>query len=185
MQILSGTYRHTPLQSPRDPRVHPMGSREKLALFNSLKSLLPTPSLTGLSVLDAFAGSGALGLEALSLGATSVTFVEKSPKIARILQENLKNVIKDQLLIKNSTTVLLGAVEAISVDQSFDIIFADPPYDLYNDAMIAPLTRLLNKSAILCLSLPSDAPTPSYEALTLISRKNYARASIIFFQNCK
>ena len=185
MQILSGKYRHTPLKSPQDSRVHPMGSREKLALFNSLKSLLASPSLEGKTVLDAFAGSGALGLEALSLGASSVCFVEKSPKIARILQENLKNVIKDQFLPKNATTVLLGPVETISLPQSYDIILADPPYDLYNDALIAPLTRFLNKSGILCLSIASDAPTPSYEGLEPISRKNYARASIIFFQKCK
>ena len=84
MQIISGRFKHQTIKSPNDTLTHPMGSREKMALFNML-----TGEITGKNVLDVFAGTGALGLEALSLGAKSVVFIEKSPKIAKILKEKL------------------------------------------------------------------------------------------------
>ena len=73
MQIISGKFKHSPLKSPNSSLTHPMGSREKLALFNSL-----TGEIEGKTVLDAFAGTGALGLEALSRGATTRTIAGKS-----------------------------------------------------------------------------------------------------------
>ena len=107
MQIISGIYKNKKILSPLDSRTHPMGSREKLALFNSLTSLLPNNSFIGLSVLDVFAGTGALGLEALSRGAKNVIFVEKSREIAKILAKNIKNTLKDEEKIKKEKNVFL------------------------------------------------------------------------------
>ncbi|MBR3414997.1 RsmD family RNA methyltransferase [Candidatus Saccharibacteria bacterium] len=83
LRILSGKYKGTKLKSPDLATTHPMGSREKLALFNML-----SPYLEGATVLDYFAGSGALGLEALSRGAASVTFIENNPKALQTIREN-------------------------------------------------------------------------------------------------
>ena len=87
MKIISGLYKNRELLSPNSSKTHPMGSREKLALFNMLGFYLKNAE-----VLDAFSGSGALGLEALSRGAKKVIFVEKSPKVARIIKENCKTL---------------------------------------------------------------------------------------------
>ena len=87
IRITSGSLRGRTIRSPRSSLTHPMGAREKLALFNMIGAELP-----GAVVLDAFAGSGALGIEALSRGAHLVTFIEKDLKIAENLIENLKTV---------------------------------------------------------------------------------------------
>ena len=86
VRITSGIYRGHSILTPGEG-THPMGERERLALFNKISDYLP-----GANVLDAFAGSGALGIEAMSRGAASVTFVEKSPKAAKIIRENLKTL---------------------------------------------------------------------------------------------
>ena len=75
MRIISGKYKNRELQSPNSKTTHPMGDRERLAIFNMLTSRLGTPDLTGNTVLDLFAGTGALGIEALSRGAISATFL--------------------------------------------------------------------------------------------------------------
>ncbi|MBQ8992361.1 RsmD family RNA methyltransferase [Candidatus Saccharibacteria bacterium] len=85
LRILSGKYKGLKLLSPDLKTTHPMGSREKLALFNML-----SPYLAGATVLDYFAGSGALGLEALSRGAASVTFVENNQKARQVIRENCR-----------------------------------------------------------------------------------------------
>ena len=83
LSILSGQYKGIKLKSPGGA-THPMGSREKNATLNML-----APYLEGARVIDYFAGSGALGLEALSRGAASVTFVENDPKAIKVIEENI------------------------------------------------------------------------------------------------
>ena len=184
MNIISGKYKNSPILSPNDIQTHPMGSREKLALFNSLVSHLDSRSLEGLRALDAFAGTGALGLEALSRGASSVVFVEKSPKIAKILEKNLENVLLDHDLIKNQKIIKKDVknLEKTDFDGNFDLIFADPPYNFYSEALISPLVAFLAPRAVLALSLPKSAPTPVFEGLTPVSEKTYANAKIILFK---
>ena len=174
MQIISGKFKHSPLKSPSSSLTHPMGSREKLALFNSL-----TGGIEGKIVLDAFAGTGALGLEALSRGAKSVVFLEKSPKITKILKENIENVLKNE---KTSTKVIVSDLKNYKTNEKFDLIFADPPYDSYSETILAPLVPLLNKTAILAISIPKTAKTPKFEGLEPISRREYAGSAIIIYR---
>lgn len=177
MQVISGKFKHASFDSPNDEKTHPMGNREKLALFNMLNG-----KIEGKTVLDAFAGTGALGLEALSLGAETATFVEKSPKIAKILKNNLEKVLKSE---KENAKIIISDVKDLKLDEKFDLIFADPPYDLYNDELIEPLMPLLSESAIFVLSIPKTAPTPVLEGLDMISRREYAAAAIILFRKTK
>lgn len=178
MQIISGKFKGARLKSPNDEKTHPMGSREKLALFNML-----TGKIEGKIILDAFAGTGALGLESLSRGAKSVVFLEKSPKIAKILQENVKNVLKTEQT--EETKIFITGVEEFQTNNKFDLIFADPPYDFYSEALIRPLVQFLDENGVLCLSFPKTAKTPELEGLSLITRRDYAAASIALFQKNK
>lgn len=175
MQIISGKYKHKRFVSPNDNQTHPMGNREKLALFNTLAG-----RVQGATVLDAFAGTGALGLEALSHGAKRAVFVEKSPKIAKTLMHNLQTVLgTDQ---PSLARLVVTEVAKFHPTERFDLIFADPPYDFYSEALISPLEGLLAPSGVLCLSLPRTAPEPVFDSLTPISVKTYAAAKIIIFQ---
>lgn len=174
MQIISGRFKHQTIKSPNDTLTHPMGSREKMALFNML-----TGEITGKNVLDAFAGTGALGLEALSLGAKSVVFIEKSPKIAKILKENTENILKNE---RNLARVVVSDLKNYKTEEKFDLIFADPPYDSYSEEILKPLEPLLSKTAILAISMPKTAKTPEFEGLELISRREYASSAIILYR---
>lgn len=126
LRVLAGRYKGTVLASPHSDRTHPMGAREKNALFNMIQ-----PYLAGAHVLDLFAGSGALGIEALSRGAAAAILVEKSPQIARIAQQNLARVDMD--LERGQAKVF--AEDALKFARTrpyqafFDLIFIDPPYD--------------------------------------------------------
>lgn len=177
MQIISGRFKHSPLKSPNSDLTHPMGNREKIALFNQLFG-----EIEGKTVLDAFAGTGALGLEALSLGAKSAVFIEKSPKIAKILEENVESVLKDE---KNLAKIIISDIKNFGIEEKFDLIFADPPYGLYSEAILSPLLPLLNETAILAISAPKTAKTPDFEGLELISRREYAGSAIILFRKTK
>lgn len=156
LRILSGKYKGTKLKSPDLATTHPMGSREKLALFNML-----SPYLEGATVLDYFAGSGALGLEALSRGAASVTFVENNPKAVRVINENYQ-----KLNIKPISNL------------QYDIIISDPPYD---DYQVPDYEKLLKKGGILALSHPKDFNPKAITGLTLLKTNHYAACHISLF----
>lgn len=89
LYVIAGRYKGAKLLSPHQTSTHPMGNRAKNALFNLLQ-----PYLAGATVLDAYAGTGALGIEALSRGARNVVFVEKSPRVAQILATNYAQILK-------------------------------------------------------------------------------------------
>ena len=150
---------------------HPMGSRERLALFNML-----TGEISGASILDAFSGSGALGIEALSRDAVSVTFVDNSAKAIQTIHENLKN-----LGVNDGFKVVKGAIPGVVGDLGdFDVVLADPPYDAFNVADIEGLVRVIRGGGILVLSHPGEAPV--FDDLVLEKSRSYAGATISIYR---
>ncbi len=123
MRIISGKYKNRELKSPNTSLTHPMGERERLAIFNMLLSALPGNTFEGKKVLDLFAGTGSLGIEALSRGASSAVFVENNPKTLACLKENTKNIAK--------ATVCKANAYDFATKETFDIVFVDPPYDKF------------------------------------------------------
>lgn len=123
MHIVGGTFRQRRLASPKGEQTRPTGSRLRESLFNICQGYIE-----GSRFLDLFAGSGAMGLEAISRGADSAAFVEKHKEALRCLQANIKT-----LGVENQTQVFAGDV-FLMLDflerkhLQFDIIFADPPY---------------------------------------------------------
>ena len=164
IRITSGKYRGRNIESPNSKLTHPMGSREKLALFNMIAG-----ELDEARVLDAYAGSGALGIEALSRGAKDVVFVEKNAKICKIIRENLAK-------LGLSAEVICSNVVDFTTPNLFDVIIADPPYDKFNLEDVNSLVRFLKQGGILVLSHPSEAP--NIPEMTLNSSKKYADAHI-------
>jgi 16S rRNA (guanine966-N2)-methyltransferase len=120
-RLISGVARGRRLKVPPSG-VRPTGDRAREGLFNSLGTLL---DLDGAAVLDLYAGSGALGLEALSRGAASVVFVEWGPRVLPVLEANLAAVgLPGGRVVAGSVpTVLAGPPPA-----RFDLVLADPPY---------------------------------------------------------
>lgn len=98
IRITGGELKGREILSPRSGLTHPMGAREKLALFNMINR-----EITGAKVLDAYAGSGALGIEALSRGAESAVFVEKDAEVAKVLKQNLRYLGLENTEVKIET----------------------------------------------------------------------------------
>ncbi|MBQ3409989.1 RsmD family RNA methyltransferase [Candidatus Saccharibacteria bacterium] len=189
IKITSGIYRGRTLLSPRDSHTHPMGSRERLALMNTLGPDI----LTGAVVLDAFAGTGALGLEALSRGAKSVVFVEQNPHAAHSIRRNLKflklinpdeqtSETSPVKLVEQSVEGYCKAQIAAGSTGQFTLIIADPPYHQIAKKSLRPLLNLLAPGGYLALSHPAGFDPTSVGngemPVELISNKRYAAANI-------
>ncbi len=128
MRIISGEYRHRKLISPPDAEItRPIPDRVKEALFSLLRGWTE-----GAVVLDVFAGTGAIGLEAISRGAAQCVFVEKDRRIAEILQKNI-----DMLGCGDRCTLIradaLGPALLTRCPRDIDLMFFDPPYPLIQD----------------------------------------------------
>ena len=122
MRIIAGAWRGRPIEAPPGPATRPTADRARETLFSMLASRLG--SLEDLRVADLFAGSGALGLEALSRGAASATFVERDAAAVAVIRRNA-----DKLGAAHRARILTSSALALPASQPFDLIFADPPYE--------------------------------------------------------
>ena len=135
-RLIAGTAGGRRLKVPRTG-VRPTGDRAREALFNSLTALV---DLRGAAVLDLYAGSGALGLEALSRGAGTVVFVESSPGVLPVLKENLAAVgLPGGRVVTGSVPTVVGGAPPAT----FDVVLADPPYATSDDEVIGVLRVLV------------------------------------------
>ena len=122
MRIISGAWRSRPLVAPKGDTTRPTADRTRETLFSMLVSRLG--SFEELAVLDLFAGSGALGLEALSRGAATCTFVEHDAAALKALETNIEKLgAAAQSDVRRSSVLSLG-----SAIKPFDVILMDPPY---------------------------------------------------------
>lgn len=121
MRIIAGAWRGRPLQAPAGMTTRPTADRVRETLFSMLVSRLGT--FEGLSVADLFAGSGALGFEALSRGAATVAFVENHAAAAGAIRAN-----SETLQAQDRARLIGGSALALPKAGPFDLVFADPPY---------------------------------------------------------
>lgn len=123
MRIIAGEWRRHPLRAPAGDATRPTADRTRETLFSMLASRLGT--FDGLAVADLFAGSGALGLEALSRGAASCLFVEQDAAALRVLKANIA-----ALRAQAQSTVHAGSATQIgAARQMLNLVLLDPPYD--------------------------------------------------------
>ena len=122
MRVITGLYKGRILKTVKDLSVRPATDRVKQTVFNMLANRI---ELRGAIVLDLFAGSGSLGIEALSRGAAHVTFVESDEQAVRYIEENVRALGCEALTEIDETDAMYYLLH---VRPSFDLIFADPPY---------------------------------------------------------
>lgn len=124
MRVIAGSARRTPLKTLEGMDTRPTTDRIKETLFNMLQY-----DLADSTFLDLFAGSGAIGIEALSRGAKQAVFVEQNPKAAEIVRDNLSATKLDrQAVVMNCDA--LTALKRLEGKYRFDYIFMDPPYEM-------------------------------------------------------
>jgi 16S rRNA (guanine(966)-N(2))-methyltransferase RsmD len=158
MQILAGKFRHQHLVGSPSPKVRPTARRLREALFLELGD-----KIRGARFLDMCAGSGAVGLEALSRGAAHATFVERSPRFAAFVQRNLGSCrIGPQaadLIIEDGEQYLRRAARR---HRHWDIAFLDPPYDADYMTLMTLLAEgdFITPDGDLIAEHPADKPLP-------------------------
>lgn len=152
MRVIAGSLRGHPLRAPRGMETRPTTDRVREALFSILGNI------QGARVLDLYAGSGALGIEALSRGAEFATFVE----FARPAMETLRGNLAALRLVERSATLALRAEragQALAAHGPFDLIFCDPPWPKMDTALdhLPKLLQpeLLNPGAVLVVEHPA------------------------------
>lgn len=180
MRIVGGTHRGRKLATLSGLVTRPTADFVKEALFNIL-----APYMTDAVVLDLFAGSGALGLEALSRGARTVTFVERDRRALAVIRKNAERL---QLLDKSlivAADALKAAARFASDEQRFDLIFADPPYERELAVAIAESLdkhNLLTKDGLIVIEHHRQEELPSlFENIRQIRVSRYGDTVLTFF----
>ncbi|MBE6757018.1 MAG: 16S rRNA (guanine(966)-N(2))-methyltransferase RsmD [Ruminococcaceae bacterium] len=176
MKVITGTLRGRTVQTLAGEATRPTAQRVKEALFSAIQF-----DIEGRRVLDAFAGSGQLGIEAISRGAASCVFVDNSREAAEIVR-------------RNTTTLGIGAVSTVLCQDTmqflsrtaerFDIVFLDPPYaaGLLEDALAAS-ERLLNAGGLVVCESDERAQLPeSVGALTLYRSYHYSHVKLWIYR---
>jgi 16S rRNA (guanine966-N2)-methyltransferase len=169
MRIVGGQWRGRMLKAPDDDRVRPTADRVREAWMSIVQLHIP-----GSRVLDLFAGTGALGLEALSRGAGAVDFVESSASSLRLLRENVAGLrVEDDVTIHRADAVRFA--EALAAD-TYDLAFADPPYAGEDAARLAEVWAAVPFSGVLGIEHQSNVTLPHGG-----TRRRYGTTSITFF----
>lgn len=155
--------------------MHPMGERIRNALFNSIGS-----EIQDAKVLDAFAGTGSVGLEALSRGAEHVTFVERDRLLQKILAGNIARLgVEDRTkLIRTSVSNWLNTSE----HEQFDIILVDPPYHDPQFSTVEKLFGLLKPGALMVLSHPGKGEVLTKTGVVVVDNRSYGNADLTFYR---
>jgi 16S rRNA (guanine966-N2)-methyltransferase len=174
VRLISGSLGGRFIEAPDTSRTHPMSERIRSSLFNILGDM------SGKTVLDAFAGTGAIGFEALSRGADSVTFIERDRVAQKVLLENIAS-----LRLKNKAKLIQAGVagwDETSPDATFDLIFADPPY---HDMQLSTVSRLfahLKTNGLMVLSHPGRESAPTVHGVVVVDKRSYGDAALAFYQ---
>lgn len=180
-RIVAGFAGSLPLKVPKSG-TRPTSDRVREAIFSALDA---RDAIEGLRVLDLYAGSGALGLEAASRGARVVTLVEKNPQAAALCRANATALGK--AAPKKGApqiTVTSQSVQAFldATDAGFDLVFIDPPYELSEVELaqnLASLAPRLHDEAVVMVERSSRSPEPTWPAgLELDRRKDYGDTTL-------
>ena len=179
MRIIAGSHRGARIFAPRGTATRPTGDRVREAAFN----LLGPGAAEGVTVLDLFAGSGAMGLEALSRGAERATFVEADRDACRTINRNL-----DKLGLENATVLCQDALAALRADASagkrYDLVLVDPPYRRFSSlqkALIRYLPEILEPGGLLLVETSADEEPEL--SLTKRTSRRYGSARLTLFEH--
>jgi 16S rRNA (guanine966-N2)-methyltransferase len=169
-RVIAGTFGGRRLQTPPGQGTRPTSDRVREALFSTLETMV---GLDGARFADLYAGSGAVGLEAVSRGASRVLLVEAHPAAARAARTNIAT-LNAGAVATLATTKVEQAVAA-PPDEPYDVIFADPPYDLGEKDLAGVLAALaangwLAPDAVLVVERSTRTPEPTWPQVVTVTR---------------
>ena len=180
MRIIAGSRKGARIFAPKGADTRPTGDRVREAAFN----LIGAGRAEGATVLDLFAGSGAMGLEALSRGALHATFVESDRDACRTINRNL-----DKLRLEGATVLCQHALIALRADARrgtrYDLVLVDPPYRRFSslqNALIQHLPEILAPDGLLLLETAADEE-PELPPLAKRTSRRYGSARLTLFEH--
>jgi 16S rRNA (guanine966-N2)-methyltransferase len=176
MRIIAGSRKGATIYAPKQADTRPTGDRVREAAYNLIGPV------DGASVLDLYAGSGAMGLEALSRGAASAVFVESDREACRTIQRNL-----EKLRLEGAQVVCVDALTALAQEASssrrYDLVLVDPPYRMFSDlqtSLAAYLPAVLGEGGLLVVETSSreepELPLP------MRTSRRYGSARLTLFE---
>jgi 16S rRNA (guanine966-N2)-methyltransferase len=179
MRIIAGSAGGRPLKAPPDG-LRPTMDRVRAAIFSSLGERVPSAR-----VLDLFAGSGGMGIEALSRGAESAVFVDENESCVRCIRENLRMAQVEAVV---QTMDVYRFLDLYAGEASFDLIFADPPYsknqsDTDHSALLAASLKLaaaLKPNGLFVLEKQSGGPAVAESVFEILRCKRYGGSEVLY-----
>ena len=180
MRVIAGSLKGRRLKTPDWDGLRPTSDKLRETLFNIL-----APRIAGARVLDAFAGTGALGIEALSRGAVAVTFIEQDRRAQALIQANLA-----QCGIDSGYNLVRGTVERASTAlqtsalESFDIVLLDPPYAMPGHTALMKIDALVAPGGLVVLEHARRAAAPEQAGRLVRVRQVTSGDSMLSFYEC-
>lgn len=172
-RVVAGTFGGRRLQVPPGQVTRPTADRAREGLFSSLQSLLDLP---GATVLDLYAGSGALGIEALSRGAAQATFVEEHPLAVEAIRANL--VALDLTRAEVQAEPVTRWLETVPA-RCYDLVLADPPYACAIEPVLALLVAWVAPGGVVVLERATRGPAPRWPPqLSALRSRRYGEATL-------
>ena len=174
MRVIAGTLGGRVFDSPRGHRTHPMSEKARGAIFNALGDV------EGLSFLDAYAGSGAIAIEAVSRGAASVLAIDVDIEAVKTISANVKALnVEDriQVLRKN-----ISGWSRNNQTRQFDVVVADPPYDDIRPDVIERLKTHVRLGGVFVLSWPGSEAARTIQALEMLTQKPLGDIQLVFYR---
>src|SRR4051794_29854515 len=154
MRIISGRYKGRRLKPPTWDGLRPTSDKLRETLFNVL-----APRIEGARVLDGYAGTGAIGIEAISRGAATVTFVERDRRAQNLIRGNLLGCG-----LPEGCAIIRPSFDRLDPLGPFDLVLLDPPYDESPEAVIAMVANLLAPDGLLAIEHARRQPAPETAA---------------------
>ncbi len=176
MRVIAGVAKGRRLRGPRGNVTRPMTDRAKEGLFSSIAADVP-----GAAVIDLFAGTGSLGLEALSRGAESAIFVENDKAALKVLEANIESVGLGGEFIAGEVEYTLSTTLTRMGVGRFDLAFVDPPYDdslASVEAILSALMPFLAEDAMVVVHRLEGEPRPVADALASVGERTYGTATL-------
>ena len=173
MKIVAGIYGSRQIARPLSGAVRPLAEKVRAAIFDSLGDI------SGLTVADLYAGSGAAGLEALSRGAGAVTFVEQDKRVVEVIRANIRSLeAAGTRVINQNVSTWVHSPEV----GEYDLVIADPPYAKIDFAVLAKVAAHINAGGILVVSHSSKIEPPVLESMELRRSKRYGDSHLSTYQ---
>jgi 16S rRNA (guanine966-N2)-methyltransferase len=184
MRIVAGSFRGRRLVAPKGQSTRPTADRARQAIFNVLEHAAWSPGLEDLRVIDVFAGSGALGLEALSRGAAFCRFVDQGAPAREAIAQNIASLgVEGRTRIDRREATSLGA--RTSADGApYDLAFLDPPFRKgLGEPAVARLLAgdWLTADALVVLERALEDPAPTPPGLELLDERTWVAGRVSFF----